>query len=70
MAAKLFGFDYKKRDDVFDGLPARVKILTKVLRSSDAYKCVVSHSEENLLPEQFFISGTSASFSVLLTLLH
>jgi hypothetical protein len=53
-AAKLFGFDYKNRDDVFDGLTARVKILTKVLRFSDAYKCVVSHSEKNLLPKQIF----------------
>ncbi len=53
-AAKLFGFDHKNGDDVFDGLTARVKILTKVLRSSDAYKRVVSHSEENLLPEQNF----------------
>ncbi len=32
----------------------RVKILTEVLRSADGYKCVVSHSEENLLPEQIF----------------
>jgi hypothetical protein len=53
-AAKLFSFDYKNKDDIFDGLTARVKILTKVLRSSDAYKRVVSHSENNLLPEQFF----------------
>ena len=55
-AAKLFGFDYKdgEGDDVFDGLTVRVKILTKVLRSADGYKLVVSHSEENLLPEQMF----------------
>jgi hypothetical protein len=52
--AKLFGFDYRNGDKVFDGLTVRVKILTEVLRSSDAYKRVVSHSEENLLPEQFF----------------
>jgi hypothetical protein len=32
----------------------RVKILTEVLRSSDAYKRVMSHSEGNLLPEQIF----------------
>ena len=52
-AAKLFGFDYKdgEGDDVFDGLTARVKILTEVLRSADGYKRIVSHSEENLLPE-------------------
>jgi hypothetical protein len=55
-AAKLFGFDYKNGDgdDVFNGLTARVNILTEVLRSSDGYKRVVSHSEENLLPEQIF----------------
>jgi hypothetical protein len=52
-AAKLFCFDYKNGDDVFDGLTATVKILTKVLRSSDVYKRVVSHSELNL-PEQIF----------------
>ena len=45
-AAKLFGFDYKNGDNVFDGLIVRVKILTEVLRSSDAHKRVVSHSEE------------------------
>ncbi len=53
-AAKLFGFDYKKGDDVFDGLKVRVKILTEVLRSPDAYKHIVSHSKDNLLPEQIF----------------
>ncbi len=53
-AAKLFGFNYSNRDDVFDGLKVRVKILTEVLRSSDAYKRIVSHSEENLLHEQIF----------------
>ncbi len=55
-AAKLFGFDYKdgEGDDVFDGLTSRVKILTEVLRSADGYKHIVSHSEENLLPEQIF----------------
>ena len=41
-------------DDVFDELTVRVKILIEVLRSADGYKRVVSHSEENLLPEQMF----------------
>jgi hypothetical protein len=53
-AAKLFAFDYKNRDDVFDVRKARIKILTEVLRPSDAYKRVVTNSEENLLPEQIF----------------
>ena len=45
----LFGFDHKVRegDDIFDGLTVRVK-------SIDGYKRVVSHNEENLLPEQIF----------------
>jgi hypothetical protein len=53
-AAKLFSFDYKNGDKFFDRLSVRVKILTKVLKSSDTYKRVLSHSEENLLPEQIF----------------
>ena len=69
----LFGFDHKVRqgDDIFDGLTVRVKILTEVRGlAANGYKRVVSHSEENLLPEHFFTSGTSASISALLTLLH